>query len=194
MNEIAAVVTSYPAEPQPRKWAWNNPSGKKTLLSFTPVRHCQALSFDPSSKHVPRSLTCVYLVNGMDMSLNPSAKASNVCAMSFSNLVGRVSKSVSRSSTRGKTCFRAGKVNAWFCRLVCLETRPKVSNICTSVWVHFNCKHTESECLDVSSVIVRACVIKNTHTRRSEKRKRHERNEGVRETDIPRFSTKLLTQ
>ena len=46
--------------------------------------------------------TCVHLVNGMNMSLEPSAKGSNVCAMSFSNLVGRVSKSVSSTLTCGK--------------------------------------------------------------------------------------------
>ena len=42
----------------------------------------------------------MHLVNGMNMSLEPSAKGSNV---SFSNLVGRVSKSVSRSLTCGKS-------------------------------------------------------------------------------------------
>jgi len=41
INEIPTVPIYYLANPQPRERAWNNPRGKKTLLSLTLVRHCE---------------------------------------------------------------------------------------------------------------------------------------------------------
>ncbi|CAL8238524.1 unnamed protein product [Lota lota] len=41
MNEIPTVPTYYPAKPQPRERAWQNPRGKKTLLSLTLVWYCE---------------------------------------------------------------------------------------------------------------------------------------------------------
>jgi len=37
INEIPTVPIYYLANPQSREWAWNNPRGKKTLLSLTLV-------------------------------------------------------------------------------------------------------------------------------------------------------------
>ena len=191
MNEIAAVVTSYPAEPQPRKWAWNNQSGKETLLRFTQVRHCQALSFDPSWKHVPSSLTCVHLVNGMNMSLNPSAEASNVCAMSFSNLIGPVSKSVPRSSTRVKHVLAQWK---WMLGYVDLSVSKHVPRCLT-------CAQVFEPILLASALRVNAWMyrpwsweraLSRTHTHVEVRSERDTKgNEGVRDTDIPRFLHKL---
>ena len=156
----------------------HNESGKKTLLSFTPVRHCPALSFEPSWKHEPRRLTCVHLVNGMNMSLEPSAKASNVCAMCFSNLVGRVSKSVSSSSTRGKNVSAQWK---WMFGFVNLSVSKHIPRCRTCAQVF--------ESISLASTLWKwmlGCI-----TRRSQKRKREKGNEGERETDTPRFLHKL---
>ena len=141
MNEIAAVVTSHQAGPQLREWAWDNQPGKKTLLSFTPVRHCPALSSDPSWKDVLRRLTWVHLVNVMSMSL---------------------SNQVLRRLTCEPCIFQS--------RWTRLEIRIEESNMCTSLWTHFTCKRTESECLGVSSLIFRACFSKNTHVEVSSER------------------------
>ena len=47
--------------------------------------------------------------------------------------------------------FNAVKVNTWWCRLVCLETRPQGPNMRTSLEVHFTCKSSESDHLEMSS-------------------------------------------